>query len=71
MNTQRRHFLRTSTAGATALLLQPMLQRMRLEAAGVDRSAFAQRFVFVVKASGLIAPNQLEWPGRHIFPDSP
>jgi len=55
MSTPRRHFLKTSVTGASAFLLQPMLQRMRLEASGTARSGFPQRFVFVVKASGIIA----------------
>lgn len=55
MPARRRHFLKSSATGATAFLLQPMLQRMRLEASGTARSGFPQRFVFVVKASGIIA----------------
>lgn len=56
MKNDRRRFLKSSACGTSAFLLQPMLQRMRLEAAGVPRHAFAHRFVFVVKASGIIAP---------------
>ena len=55
MNPDRRRFIRTTAIGSSSLLLQPMLQRMNLEAAGVDRSRLPQRFVFVVKSSGIIS----------------
>ena len=55
MSSTRRRFLRTSAIGSTSLLLQPMLQRFRLEAAGVEPAKRPQRFVFVVKSSGIIS----------------
>ncbi|MDG2222674.1 MAG: DUF1552 domain-containing protein [Rubripirellula sp.] len=55
MSSTRRRFLRTSAIGSSSLLLQPMLQRFRLEAAGLERVKLPQRFVFVVKSSGVIS----------------
>lgn len=50
----RRQFLKGMSLGTGGVLLQPMLQRFALEAAGVDRSKMPKRFVFVVKSSGII-----------------
>ncbi|MDB4664574.1 DUF1552 domain-containing protein [bacterium] len=61
MTITRRHFLRTTAGGSTSLLLQPMLQRFRLEAAGIERTKMPHRFVFVMKSSGII-PERLEPP---------
>ena len=55
MNTSRRRFLKTTACASSSLLLQPMLHRMHLEAAGLERAHMPQRFVFVVKSSGIIA----------------
>jgi len=59
MSQSRRQFLKATTLASSSLLLQPMLQRFALEAAGVERSQMPQRFVFVIKASGVI-PEKLE-----------
>ena len=59
MGHSRRQFLKTTSLASGSLLLQPMLQRFALEAAGVDRSKMPQRFVFVMKSSGII-PEKLE-----------
>ncbi|MDB4561331.1 DUF1552 domain-containing protein [bacterium] len=59
MTSTRRQFLRTTAGGSTGLLLQPMLQRFRLEAAGIERTKMPHRFVFVMKSSGII-PERLE-----------
>jgi len=50
----RRQFLKDASLTTGGVLLQPMLQRFALEAAGVERSKLPQRFVFVVKSSGII-----------------
>ena len=55
MTNSRRRFLKTTAIGSSSLLLQPMLQRFRLEAAGLEQAQLPQRFVFVVKSSGIIA----------------
>lgn len=55
MKNNRRHFLKTTAIGSSSVLLQPMLQRFRLEAAGVQRAQLPQRFVFVMKSSGIIS----------------
>ena len=62
MTNSRRQFLKASAMGATSVLLQPMLQRFALEAAGAERSQMPQRFVFVMKSSGII-PERLRPPG--------
>jgi hypothetical protein len=61
MKNTRRQFVTATAIGSTSLALQPMLQRFRLEAAGVDRSKLPQRFVFVMKSSGVIS-ERLEPP---------
>ena len=61
MSHSRRHFLKTTPLASGSLLLQPMLQRFALEAAGVERAKMPQRFVFVMKSSGII-PEKLEPP---------
>ncbi len=53
----RRSFLKGLALGSGGTVLGPMLGQMGLQAAGVDRRGFPQRFVFVVKSSGVI-------PGR-------
>ena len=55
MHCQRRTFLKGLSLGSGAALISPMLQQMSLEAAGANRKQFPQRFVFVVKSSGIIA----------------
>ena len=55
----RRTFLKGLTLGSGGTLLTPMLGQLGLQAAGADRKAFPQRFVFVVKSSGII-PERLE-----------
>jgi hypothetical protein len=54
MNKTRRQFLRGASLGASGLLLQPMLNRFVLEAAGVEQANMPQRFIFVMKSSGII-----------------
>ena len=61
MTKTRRQFLRTTAFGSSSLLLQPMLQRFKLEAAGIERTKMPHRFVFVMKSSGII-PERLEPP---------
>lgn len=61
MKRTRRQFLKTTSLASSSLLLQPMLQRFKLEAAGIQRSKMPQRFVFVMKSSGII-PERLEPP---------
>ncbi|MGI9239797.1 MAG: DUF1552 domain-containing protein [Verrucomicrobiales bacterium] len=58
MTSDRRTFLKGLTLGSGSSLLAPMLQNL----AASDRSEFPQRFVFVVKASGII-PDRLDPPG--------
>lgn len=55
MNYNRRTFLKGLSLGSGATVLSPMLHQMGLQAAGADRKEFPQRFVFVVKSSGIIA----------------
>ena len=55
MDYQRRTFMKGLTLGSGATVLSPMLGQMGLHAAGVDRRELPQRFVFVVKSSGIIA----------------
>lgn len=55
MNYQRRTFLKGLSLTTGATVLSPMLGQMGLQAAGAKRSEFPQRFVFVVKSSGIIA----------------
>jgi len=54
MNNTRRQFLAGATLGAGGVLLQPMLDRFALEAAGADQQQTPQRFVFVMKSSGIL-----------------
>ncbi len=61
MSNSRRKFLKTTAIGSSSLLLQPMLQRFALEASGVDQVKLPQRFVFVMKSSGIIS-ERLEPP---------
>jgi hypothetical protein len=60
MNATRRHLLKGLTLGSGSLLFQPLISQLAAQAAG--KSEFPQRFVFVVKSSGLT-------PG-HIVPDN-
>ncbi len=55
MTADRRTFLKGLTLGSGATLLSPLLHRMGLQAAGVERAAMPHRFVFLVKSSGIIA----------------
>jgi len=55
MTSNRRTFLKGISLGSGSTLLTPMLGQMGLQAAGVDQSKLPQRFVFVVKSSGIIA----------------
>ena len=55
MNQKRRTFLKGISLGSGATVLSPMLGQMGLQAAGAKRGEFPQRFVFVVKSSGIIA----------------
>lgn len=55
----RRGFLKHVSLGSGAVLLSPMLQRFAAEAASADNAKLPQRFVFVVKSSGII-PSALE-----------
>ncbi|MEQ8786816.1 MAG: DUF1552 domain-containing protein [Pirellulaceae bacterium] len=57
----RRDFLKHVSLGAGGVLLSPMLQRFAAEASGATQAELPQRFVFVVKASGII-PAALEPP---------
>lgn len=61
MNNNRRQLLKATAIGSAGLLFQPMLQRFRLEAAGIEQSQLPMRFVFVVKSSGIIS-EKLEPP---------
>lgn len=61
MTASRRDFLKGISLSAGGMLLAPMLQRFAAEAAGVDPENMPQRFVFVVKSSGII-PERLEPP---------
>lgn len=54
MNNGRREFLKHVSLGSGAVLLSPMLQRFAAEAAGATSAELPQRFVFVVKSSGII-----------------
>ena len=54
MNPTRRQLFKSAALGSGSLLLQPMLGRLQADANGVDRAQKPQRFVFVVKSSGII-----------------
>ena len=54
MNNRRRDFLKHVSLGSGAVLLSPMLRRIAAEAAGATSAELPQRFVFVVKSSGII-----------------
>ena len=58
MNDSRRGFLKQASLSSGAFLLTPILNRLAAEAAG-ETDALPQRFVFVVKSSGII-PSTLE-----------
>ena len=60
MNTTRRHWIKGLTLCSGGLVLSPLVQRLAAEGAGATE--VPQRFVFVVKSSGLT-------PG-HIVPDN-
>ncbi len=57
----RRRFLKGLSLGSGGLLLSPLLERMAAEAAGAASNKLPQRFVFVMKSSGII-PERLEPP---------
>ena len=54
MTKSRRSFMKGLTLGSGGAILAPMLSQMGLEAAGVAAGQLPQRFVFVVKSSGII-----------------
>jgi hypothetical protein len=54
MTDSRRGFLKNVTLGSGAMVLSPMLRQLALSADGAPRAKMPKRFVFVVKASGLI-----------------
>lgn len=62
MAPNRRQLLRGFGLGAGSLLLGPTLSRIAAEGAGVPREGFPQRFVFVMKSSGIL-PESLVPPG--------
>ena len=49
--TTRRHLLKGLTLGSGSVVLSPLINQLSLQAAG--KNGFPQRFVFVVKSSGL------------------
>ena len=53
MNPTRRHALKNLSLGAGSFLLSPFLRQVELQAAG-SSNALPNRFVFVVKSSGII-----------------
>ncbi len=55
----RRSFLKTASIGSGGVLLNQISSRISAEAAGVKHEQLPQRFVFVVKSSGII-PEKLE-----------
>ena len=55
MQTCRRTFLKGLTLGSGGALLSPMLAQMGLQAGETSAVALPQRFVFVIKSSGIIA----------------
>ena len=57
----RRRFLKTTSLGCGSALLSQIASRIGAEAAGVKREQLPQRFVFVVKSSGII-PEKLNPP---------
>jgi len=59
MDKTRRDFLKHVSLGAGGVLLSPMLERFAAEAAGATSGELPQRFVFVVKSSGII-PKSVE-----------
>ena len=59
MQHSRRSFLQGLSLGAGTAVLSPLVRQMTAQADGVDRKQFPQRFVFVVKASGII-PERIE-----------
>lgn len=60
MNNSRREFLKTSSLGASSVLLSPMLRSLAAEAEGGSKKR-PHRFVFVVKSSGIL-PDSLVPP---------
>lgn len=48
----RRHFIKQLSLGSGSVLLNPLAHQLAAEAAGTN-SAFPQRFVFLIKSSGL------------------
>lgn len=53
MNYSRRELMRGLSLGAGGFLLAPLLRQVELQAEG-DAAAFPNRFVFVVKSSGIV-----------------
>ena len=66
MNTQRRNFLKGLSLGAGGLVLNPVLNQIRAEAAGVSKTP--PRFVFVVEGNGLppdqVCPEGIKYVGE-------
>ena len=60
MKTTRRQLLKGLTLGGGSVIFQPLISQLAAQASG--ESAFPQRFIFVVKSSGLT-------PG-HIVPEN-
>ena len=62
VDTSRRNFIKGISLGSGGVLLAPLLRQLSAEAAGAPE-AFPQRFVFLVKSSGLtpaaITPSSL------------
>ena len=62
MTLSRRRFLRNLSLGSGGVLLSPLVRQLALHAEGID-SKFPQRFVFLIKSSGLtpaaITPDSL------------
>ena len=61
MTSSRRDFLKGVSLSAGGMLLSPMLARFAAEAAGVEQKDLPQRFVFVMKSSGVI-PETIDPP---------
>lgn len=58
----RRSFLKGASLGSGSLILGQIANRLSAEAAGIHPNRLPQRFVFVVKSSGII-PSKLDPPG--------
>lgn len=54
MDSTRRKFVQGTSLGAGALVLNPIVNRLLCSAEGLDPEKLPQRFVFVMKSSGII-----------------